>query len=138
MSSPVRRAVAPMTVVLVLLWIVSGCSRTASEEAGPVGTSGQASSAIGVQITPPFITVENRAEHPLVDMSVTIMPVRRSAPYTVKIPRMETGDKRGLSLGDFKEPNGAPINLNLVSPKEVVVTASDFDGKKYEVRQPWK
>ena len=70
-------------------------------------------------------------------MEVAINPVRRSAPYTVKVPRMETGSKRTFSIGEFTE-HGARINFNLVRPKEVVVTASDFDGKKYEVRMPWK
>ena len=46
------------------------------------------------------------------------------------------GGRRYLPF-EFTE-HGARINLNVVRPKEIVVTANDFDGKKYEVSLPWK
>lgn len=139
MNEAIRRALVPITLVFVLASIVSGCSRT-SKGAGAVGTSGQlGAAAIGLDMSPGgfIITVENKAGHPLVDMEVAINPVTRSAPYTVKVPRLETGSKRNFSFGEFTE-HGARINLNVVRPKEVVVTASDLGGKKYEVSLPWK
>ena len=140
MSYAIRRTLVPVTLVVVFAWIVSGCSGTSSQTVGAVGTSGQSgSAAIGLDMSPGgfTITVENRSGHPLVDMEVAINPVARLAPYTARIPRLETDGKRDFLLGEFRE-HGAPINLNLVRPKEVVVTASDLDGKKYEVRVPWK
>ena len=127
MSHPVRRALVPITVVLVLGWIVSGCSGKSSEDSG---------ATIGVQILSGLITLENRAGHPLLDMNVAI----KAGPlvYTAMIRRMEAGDKRDLSLSDFVGRDAGRINLNLVRPQEVVVTASDLDGKKYEVTRPWK
>jgi hypothetical protein len=140
MSYVVRRALVPTTFAFVFAWIVSGCSSTSSKTAGAMGTSGQTgSAAIGLDMTPGgfTITVENRAGHPLVDMKVAINPVSRSAPYTATVSRLETGSKRDFSLGEFTE-HGARINLNVVRPKEVVVTASDSDGKRYEATLPWK
>ena len=140
MSYAVRRTLVPLTLVLVFAWILSGCSSTSSQTVGAVGTSGQSSSAvIGLDMSPGgfSITVENRSGHPLVDIQVAINPVARLAPYTTRIPRLETEGKHDFLLGEFRE-HGAPLNLNLVRPKEVVVTASDFDGKKYEVSIPWK
>ena len=34
--------------------------------------------------------------------------------------------------------DSAVFNPNVVSPSEIVITASDLDGKKYEVKAPWK
>ncbi len=75
-------------------------------------------------------------ERPL-GMEVAIRPSARSEPYPVSVPRLETGNKRSFSLGELTE-HGARINLDVVRPKEIVVTASDFVGKKPEVSLPWK
>ena len=140
MSDTIRRALVPTILVFVLACIVSGCSGTSSKEAGAVGTSAQIdSTGIGLDMSPGgfTITVKNQAGHPLVDMEVAINPAAGSAPYIAKVPRLETGSKRDFSLGEFTE-HGARINLNVVRPKEVVATATDFDGKKYAARLPWK
>lgn len=126
MSYVVRRALVFIIVVLVPAWIVPGCSATTSEEP----------TVIGIQITPGFITIENRTGRPLVGMDITIRvpPVQ----YIARVPRMEPSDMRVLSLGDFKSRDAGTINPNIRRPREVVVTASDPDGKKYEVTVPWK
>lgn len=139
MSYASRRALVPITLVFVFASIVSGCSRT-SKDAGAVGTSGQlGAAAIGLDMSPGgfLITVENKSGHPLTNMEVAINPAARSAPYVAQVARLETGSKRDFSLGEFRE-HGARMNLNVVRPKEIVVTANDLDGKKYEVRMPWK
>ncbi len=133
MSYGIRRSLVAITVVLVVGWLVSGCSGAPSDSGSAVGTSGQ---AIGVQITSGFITIENRTEHPLVDARIAIRA--GSLFYTSQLPRLAPGDKRDLSLGDFRAPDASPINVNLRRPNEIVVTASDVDGKKYEVKVPWK
>jgi hypothetical protein len=125
MSYLVRRALVFITVVLVPAWIAPGCSAPTSGEPA----------VIGIQITPGFITVENRTGRPLVGMDVTIIvpPVQ----YIARVPRMEASDMRVLSLGDFKGRDAGTINPNARRPREVVVTASDPDGMKYEVTVPW-
>lgn len=137
MNDAFRRALVPITLAFVLASTVSACS--GASKGAAVGTSGVDSAAIGLDMTPGgfLITVENKSGHPLTDMEIAIKPATGSAPYTARVQRLETGSKRDFSLGEFTE-HGARINLNIVRPKEIVVTASDFDGKKYEVSLPWK
>jgi len=143
MSYVRRRALVPITLVFALASFVSACS-PGSQQAGVSGTSGQADSAIGLDMTSGggTITVENRSGHQLVKVDVAInvnqsAPPALRGPYIAKVSRLETGGNRVFSLGEFAA-HGARINLNVVRPKEVVVTASDFDGKKYEASLPWK
>lgn len=136
MSYRTRRVCVSVTLVVAFAWIVSGCS--GSGESGAVGTAGRDGRvAIGMEIASGFVTVQNQAGRPLVDLKIAIKPAR-SAPYTVNIPRIDSGGKQDVSLGNFTEPNGARINLRVVHPQEIVATATDSDGKKYEVTMPWK
>ena len=142
MSYAIRRALVPITIVFALVSITSACSPGSQQ--GEAGTTGQADSAIGLDMTSGggTITVENRVGHQLVKVEVAIIvnqsaPPALRGPYIAKVPRMETGGTRVFSLGEF-EAHGARVNLNVVRPREVAVTATDFDGKKYEVRLPWK
>ena len=123
------------TIVLVLF--VLACSGSSTDEgvAGAVGTSGSA--AIGVETSPLFITVENRTAEPLIDVQVTIRR-GRIAPYTTTLPRLGPSEKRDLSLGNFRSRDGAVLNVRMQRPTEVVVTAADPTGQKYDVTVPWK
>ena len=142
MSYASRRALVPITLIFALASFVSACS--SGSQAGSAGTSGQADSAIGLDMTSGgfTITVENRAGH-LLDRVQVVININPSAPPALRGPfiapplRLETGGKRVFSLGEFTS-HGARINLNVARPTEVVVTASDVDGKKYEARMPWK
>lgn len=139
MLDAIRRALYSLPFVVVAAVIASACSGSSAED-GAVGTGGSADSALGVNILGggAFITIENRADQVLLDVVVTANPLGGRTPYTTTIRRLEVRSKRELSLGDLREPQGAPINPNLVKLKELVVTATDHDGKKYEVRLPWK
>ncbi len=139
MNEAIRRTLVPVTFAFALALTVAACSDP-STATGAVGTSGQlGAAAIGLDMSPGgfSITVENKSGHPLVDMQVAINPARGSAPYVANVTRLETGSKRDFSITEFTE-HGARINISVVRPKEVVVTASDFEGKKYEVKMPWK
>jgi hypothetical protein len=139
MAHTVRRALVLFAVVVVLGCIPPGCSG-ASSEGGAVGSSGQVeTAAIAVQITSPFLTVEveNRTGRPLVDMRVTLKA--GVLMYAAAVPRLETSEKRVLSPSEFRgSRDGAVFNPSVVRPKEILIAASDLDGKKYEVTAPWK
>ena len=139
MRYAVRRALVLTTIVFVGGGIVPGCSGT-SGESGVVGTPGpDGSPAIGVGVTSPFITVEveNRAGQALIEMKVTLKA--GALLYTASVPRIEPSEKRVLNLNEFKGTrDGAVMNLNFVTPREIIVTASDVNGKNYEVTAPWK
>jgi hypothetical protein len=143
MSHASRRALVLAILAFAFASFVSACS-SGSQGPNAVGTSGQADSAIGLEIASgaSSITVENRAAFELIRVDVAIN-VNRSAPpalrgpFIAKVSRMAAGEKRLFQLGEFAA-SGARINLNAVRPQEVVVTASDSDGKKYETRVAWK
>lgn len=139
MFDAIRRALFSRPVVLLAAILATACSGSSAED-GAVGTGGTVDSPVGVNVLAggAFITIENRADHVLLDVVVTAKPMGGRTPYATTIKRLEAGSKRELSLGDLREPQGAPINPNLVKVKELVVTATDRDGKKYEVRRPWK
>ena len=138
MRYAVRRALVLITVVLVVAGLVPGCSGTPGES-GTVGTAGpDGSPAIGVGVTSPFITVEveNRAGQALIEIKVTLKA--GALLYTASLPRIETGEKRVINLNEFKGTrDGAVMNLNFVTPREIILTASDVDGKEYDMTAPW-
>ncbi len=120
-----------VTFVVVSGCVVSACS--AGQESG-----GAASNAnIGIQTTQLFVTVENKAGMPLMDLSAVIQ-APGAPPYTHLITRMESGEKRDVSLSDFSSRDGTVFNLRMVTPRSVRVSAVDLTGKKYEAVTRWR
>jgi hypothetical protein len=96
-----------------------------------------AQTSIGVQTSQLFVTIENKAGAPLVNMTVAIVSVG-GQPFTRLLSRLENGEKRDVSLSDFGGRDGTPFSLRVVRPKTVRVTAEDVASKKYEVEVPWR
>ena len=136
MSHAFRRAFLPITPVLVLGWVSLGCGGGAASD-GAVGTSGNTSTSIAVRVSSQFVSVENRAAQPLLDVNVAIQPMGRGVPFTATIPRMEPGERRDLTLGTFVAGEDTRFTPFTPLPKEVVVTAVDVAGKRHEVTAPW-
>ena len=133
--SVVRRRVPRMLAGAVFggavgatMWACSG-GETASPQA--------ANAPIGVQTSQLFVTVENKAGLALIDVEVAILPVGSPAIYTKFVDRLENGEKRDVSLGDFNGRDGTPFSLRVVRPKTVRVKAKDMVGKTYETAVPW-
>ena len=129
-----RSALAAVGGLLALTWIVPACS---ARETGAVGASGEGKTAIMVQSSSLYVTVENRSGAPLLDLRVAINPTGVMT-FTKTIGRLETGEKRDLALGEFSARDGTSFNLRVVRPQIIVVTAADLLGKKYEVTTPWR
>jgi hypothetical protein len=117
-------------VVLGVGWLVAACSQS-----GAVG-SGQSESGIVIQTSSMFVTVDNRAGQPLVDVKIALKPASGTL-FTNYIPRLESGAKKDLALSDFRSIDGTGYSLRLQRPRQVIVTASDLVGKKYETTVPW-
>lgn len=96
-----------------------------------------ANAPIGVQTSQMFVTVENKAGLPLVNIDVAILPIGVPTEFTKFVGRLENGEKRDLSLGDFSAQGGTTFSLRIVRPKTVRVRAKDLVGKTYEVAVPW-
>jgi hypothetical protein len=130
MSDATRRSL----VVVAFCVVVAGCSDTSSVN-GAVGTSGNGGPAIEMQVNLPWVTVENRAPHALVDLDFTIRV--GSLLYTATLPRMEANEMKTIQINAFRGPDGAPPNPEVRRPRAIVATATDLEGKKYEVTKPW-
>jgi hypothetical protein len=113
--------------------IVAGLSACSSAPAPQA-----ADAAIVVQTSQMFVTVENKAGLPLIDVDVAIVPVGNPTLYSKFVGRLENGQKRDLSLGDFAGRDGTTFSLRLVRPKTVRVKAKDMIGKEYDVAVPWQ
>jgi hypothetical protein len=126
-------------IALVLSCLAVACSNTpnAQGEPGAAGSAGNSPAAIGVETSSLFVGVENRAGQPLLDVKVALKPASGTL-FTAFLSRLETGAKRDLSLADFRSNDQTAFSLRLQRPKQVVVTATDLVGKKYEVTVPWK
>jgi hypothetical protein len=95
-----------------------------------------ADATIGIETSQMFVTIENRAGAPLLDLTTTIQTP--AAPYTYLISRIEAGQKRDVPVNSFASRDGASLNLRLVRPKLVRVTAKDLTDKRYEAQVSWK
>jgi hypothetical protein len=134
MSYAAWRALVVAPVVLALGVVVVGCSDSAVS--GAVGTAGEAGAeVIEMQVSPPFVMVENRASHPLVNMDLTIRV--GSLLYIAKVPRIEANQTEAVQINAFRGPDGAPLNPGMRRPRSIVATASDPEGRKFEVTRPW-
>ena len=128
-----------IAVALAVGWLAVACSdkQNVQSEPGAVGSAGNSSAAIAVETSSLFVTVENRAGQPLEDVKITLKPPS-GVLFTTSIWRLETGAKRDLPLSDFRSSDGTGFSLRLQRPKQVLVTAADLVGKKYEITVPWK
>lgn len=132
MKKPCWRAL----LVVVLACLASACNGKKADTLPAVGTTGSTPAAISVQTNAMYVTVENRAGQPLLDVQVAIKPAG-GAPYAITIPRMESGEKRELPLGVFETATRVHFDLRTTRPREVAVTAADLVGHHYDAVVPW-
>ena len=116
----------------VLIWLAAvsfGCSGS---------IAAPADSPVSVATSQLFLTLENRAGLPLVDVTIAIVPVGGHTNFTKFYGRLESSEKRNISLGEFNGRDGTRFDLRVVKPKLVHVTAKDLTGKDYDVELPWE
>ena len=138
MSGLSIRGVWQRYAVSVACVVVSGTIGLAMAGCTSGGGAAQSADApILVQTTQLFVTVENKAGAPLVNMTVAVVPP--SGPqFTRLVSRMENGEKRDISLNEFSSRDGTTFSLRSMRPKSVRVTADDVANKKYDLEVPWK
>lgn len=125
--------------VVVLGSVAAGCSTGSSQASAPgaTGTSGQ-DPFLDLQITTFGLVAKNQVGLPLTDVTVTIKPVGYPILYMTKLRRMESTERRQIGFGEITNNDGMAFSLRTVRPKEIVVTAVDFNGAKHEMTMPWK
>jgi len=103
------------------------------------GGGAQAEDApIRVDISPMYITVENRAGLALDDLQVSIVPYGGATEFSMTVHRMANAEKKDFMLGDFRGKDGTPFNARVVKVKNVKVAGKDIDGNIVQVEVPWK
>ena len=112
-----------------LVMVIAGCgSGGAQAEDAP----------IRVDISPMFITVENRAGMALRDVQVKIVPYGSATEFIQTVYRMANAEKKDFMLGDFRGKDGTPFNARVVKVKMVQVSGTDINSTLVEVEVPWK
>ena len=129
-----RRVLVPLVGVFALGSILSACSSSGADRA--VGTSGESDAFVTVDVsTPPFVTLENRTDQPLIDVTVGIKSGMLT--YSGSASRLEAKEKRQLRHAEFSSRDGTSFNLRIARPTTVSVTARDTAGKRFETTMPW-
>ena len=95
-----------------------------------------ADAPIGIETGQLFVTVEDRAGGPLIDLTLTVQTP--SAPYTYMISRLEAGQKRDIPISSFSSRDGTGLNLRLIRPRAVKATAKDLTNKPYQAQVAWR
>ncbi len=111
--------------------VFSACSGGGGAASGDIDS-------IGVTTSTMFVTIENKAGLPLLDVNVAILPVGRATEYTRFLGRLENQERRDIALGDFNGRDGTPFSLRVVRPDGVRVSAKDLNDKAYQVEAPWQ
>jgi hypothetical protein len=93
---------------------------------------------MGIEPSSIVMTVENREPQPLLDVRIAIRPVGGSTEFVKFLSRMESGEKRTVSLGEFNGRDGTPFSLRVVRPKEIAVTAVGLTNEKFAMTVPWR
>ena len=123
--------------LLAASWLLSACSNSSTLANGASGTANAEPSAIALETSNQSVTVINNAGKPIEDVRVAIQPFGASPPYSFTLRRLENGEKRELSLAQFRSNDGTTFSPRFVKARQVTVTATDIVGKKHELARAW-
>jgi hypothetical protein len=118
------------TLALVAPLVLVGCSEQGSAE--------QLDSPVAVTMRNAIVLLENRAEQPLDNITLTVTPYGKNGAFSKALTRLERAERREVALADLTTADGTKFNPMLIRPRQVRVTATDAAGKQYEVELPWK
>ena len=138
MTLSVRRLVPAIAGLIAASWLLSACSNTTSTEAGALATTGIEPAAIALDTSNSYVTITNNAGRPIEDVRLAIQPIGNSPPFTSTLRRMENGEKREISLAQFRSNDGTTFNPRVLRARQVTASATDIVGKKIELTKPWR
>ena len=124
------RRLLSATLALVAPLVLVGCSEQGSAE--------QLDSPVAVTMRNAIVLLENRAEQPLDNITLTVTPYGKNGAFSKALTRMERAERREVALADLTTADGTKFNPMLIRPRQIRLTASDAAGKQYEVELPWK
>lgn len=124
------RRLLSATLALVAPLVLVGCSEQGSAE--------QLDSPVAVTMRNAIVLLENRAEQPLDNITLTVTPYGKNGAFSKALTRMERAERREVALADLTTADGTKFNPMLIRPRQIRLTATDAAGKQYEVELPWK
>jgi len=108
-----------------------------SSARGPAGGAPGQKPFLSIEPSSIVMTVENQEQQPLLDVRIAIRPVGGSTEFIKLVSRLESGEKRTVSLGEFNGRDGTPFSLRVVRPKEITATATGLTNEKFSMTVPW-
>jgi hypothetical protein len=123
-----------LLVTSPLLVVAAGLALPGCSGGGPAAQD----ASIGILTSQLSVMIENKVGTPLTDVDVAILPIGGATQFTKFIGRMESAEKRDLSLSAFLGRDGTTFNLRVVRPKAVRVTGKDLNAKAYSVQRNWE
>jgi hypothetical protein len=127
-----------IAIVVAAGWLAASCSSAPNQqETGAIGSSGANAAAIAIERTSSYLTIENRAGLPLVDVTISLKATN-GLTFGMSIPRLESGSKRDVPFGNLRGSDGTTFNPQWHRAAQVSVAAKDIVGKKYDVTTPLK
>ncbi|MGE3704097.1 MAG: hypothetical protein AB7I13_02415 [Vicinamibacterales bacterium] len=125
-----RRLAACLALIVAVILPLAGCAEQ--------GSAAQAADApVLVEQHQTFITLQNRAGLPLVDVRLAVVPYSRTE-FSKILNRFESGERRDVMMSELSSRDGTTFSPRLVKAKSLKITASDIVGKRYEVEVPWE
>ena len=113
------------------------CVAAAAACAGQ-GSAEEVDSPLAIEVSQLFMTIENTAGLPLTDVTIAIVPAGAMTEFTRFFSRIESAERRNISLGDFQGRDGTPFNLRVARPRAIRVEGKDLTGKEYAAELPWQ
>ena len=110
--------------------VTSGCS--GGEVAAPVD------SPVAIEISQFSLTVRNVAGLPLSDITIGIKPGGVRPEYQKTLRRLGNGQNQDIPYAEFRGVDRNALDLQSVNPRYVHITATDLEGKEYDVQLPWE
>ena len=123
----------PLVVAVVL---AGACLAVACSGAAGQGEGGLDATAISIGKTSSYLTIENRAGSPLIDVNV-VVAAANGLTFSTSIPRLESAARRDVPFPNIRSNDGTSLDPRWQRPTQIAVTATDFVGKKYDVKTRW-
>jgi hypothetical protein len=119
-----------IVVGVLVTAVISGCS--GGEIAAPVD------SPVAIEISQFALTVRNVAGLPLSNLTIGIKPGGVRPEYKKSLQRLGNGQNQDIPYAEFRGVDRNALDLQSVNPRYVHITATDLEGKEYDVQLPWE
>ena len=109
--------------------VIAGCANG--------GVAVPVDSPVTIESTDRYLAITNVAGMALTNVMIGIKPASVEPEYQLLVRRLEGGQERELPFAEFRGVDGTPLTLRVVNPRHVHVTATDINGREYDVELPW-